>query len=57
MIYTKEDRISASTAFHEFGHHLHSTLLKGRLTSKAKEYFAEEYAAAMAGVWESLETR
>lgn len=53
-IYTKQDRISPDTAFHEFGHHLVATLLKGRLTSKANEHFADAYAEAMAKAWENV---
>jgi hypothetical protein len=54
MIYTKEDRISADTAFHEFGHHLQATLLKGRLSKQTNEHFAEAFAEAMVKVWESV---
>ncbi len=54
MIYTAEDRMSPDSAFHEFAHHLHATLLKGRLTQKANEHFADAYAEAMVRIWESV---
>ena len=55
MIYTKESQVSSNVAFHEFGHHLQATLLKGRLSKMANEHFADSYAEAMEAVWNSIQ--